>query len=260
MEAVKVIDAPWAKVLVLDSRTAPAFEGVEQQDARASVQVFFLSPERMEQQLQRRVDRGAGDPRQRRRDLAMLGGFALSRQDHQQAIEHQAEVARLAAEDGAHAEEAVARYNMGYTHLQQQQYAEARQCLARAAELGVARQHHSLAALALVELGLALQGQKELELAVESFDAASRTFEAVGQPPGQVHALDCLGSALAQEGYDEEAEQAFRQALAINDGITGEHVQDLRLAGRRPVVEHLQQFYQQRGQAGKARALDGAGA
>lgn len=250
---VQAFTADWAKLLVLDRRREPRLEGIEQQHPRASVQVFHMDPAEIEAQAKRDLaaDR-ALDPLQRRQYTAMLGAFAFARHDHAEAAQHQQQVTQMAEQEGTPAEQANAHYNLGNTYLAQQELALAEEHLTRAGEIAMEHDVDLLLAMALCNLGVTLHHQGRADEALQSLDTSRQTFKVADNRPGEAHALDTKAAALAQLERNEEAEQAWLEALALYEGITSNVLGDVRDSGRADIQGKLKRFYESTGQASKA--------
>jgi tetratricopeptide (TPR) repeat protein len=253
----------WAKYIVLDSRSAPLLAGCEEVSRRASVQEFYLAPEAIEAGIRRDLENEPFlSPKERLQYTAMLGTFAAARKETEQAMALQREALAMAESEGGPIDRANAHYNLGNTHLDLEEFEAAEEHFAAAASIAVDAQLTPTLAMALTNLGVALQRQGRIDEALAMFDAARRNFQAVRNPPGEAHVLDCKAKVFELTGHEDQAEAAWLEARAVYEGITGSFLQDVRAGGVRDIQGKLDDFYARTGRArlarpGEAGASDG---
>jgi tetratricopeptide (TPR) repeat protein len=234
--------SPLAKFLVFDRQTDPILHDIAERTER--IQVFEFSPDEIEKRVKEDL---AGDtlaPQERRQYTAMVGAFAAAKQDYGKAENAQRQALEMARQDGARSEEAAALYNLGNTCLAQDKSQMAAQYFSLSIDAASAEELHGLVAMALTNLGVALQHCGEFEQSLESFDVARRTFKAINNPPGEAYSLDNKAQVLYRAERYEEAEHAWLDALAIYDGITAEMFSKVRETGRDDILTKLKKFYE----------------
>lgn len=242
-----------AKYIALDQRQNALLKDVTDYSKRSSVQTFYLPPEQIKTKIEDDLknDRSLS-PLQHRQYAAMLGAFAFSNRNYDEAEKIQRDALPVVLEDGSSAEQATALYNLGNTCFGKEDFRQAEQYFNRAAHICLETDLNSLLAMIMVNLGLALYHQQRSEEALESFEVGRQTFHALNHPPGEAHALDCKASALASDQHNVEAEQAWLEALKVYDSITAEALADVRQSGRKDILGKLQRFYEATHQPHKA--------
>jgi tetratricopeptide (TPR) repeat protein len=235
----------WVKYLVLDDRLKPQTAGVEEVSKRASKQVMYQSPEEFEARIRDALQNDVSlSPDLRRRYTAMLGGFALSRKNHDAAAEayrRQIELIRL---DGVPAEEAQAHYCLGNVMLARRDLPAAEEAYARALELALAHQQTQLMGLVLTQLGVVLARQGRAEEAEESFRVARQAARNTNTPPLEAFALDNQAQSFLAAGDNAAAERCWKESLAVYDGITSDALPDVKEAGRKDILMKLEMLSQ----------------
>jgi tetratricopeptide (TPR) repeat protein len=245
----------WAKYLVFDRRTKPVLDGITDETPRAGVQLFHLAPDQIEKQVHADLASGCLGPQEKRQYIAMTGAFAFANRNYDDAAKIQTDVVKMAEQEGTPADQANALYNLGNTHLKRENAEEAEQCLARAVEICAEHDLNPMMAMALTNLGVALQRQGRMDESLQSFSVARRTFKALCHRPGEAHVLDSQAATLAHANRNQEAERAWREALAIYEGITAPEFAQLRRSGRDDILDKLRRFFEATSQAHKVRAL-----
>jgi len=91
--------------------------------------------------------------------------------------------------------------------------------------------------------------------AMESFNTACLTFQAINNSPGAAYSLDCKASVLAKAGHNRGAEEAWLRALALYDSIESDTLRDVRDCGRKDILGKLHRFFTQTGQPHKMRYI-----
>jgi tetratricopeptide (TPR) repeat protein len=234
------ITSPWLKIIVLDPRQQPRLDHIEQDQKRIGVQTFYLSPEETERRVAEDLEGGAAlTPVERRQYKGLLAGFAFANKDYDRATRLQGDWVREAEAAGDVSEVANAYYSLGNTYLAQGAFAEAANALCRACDLCVNRKLHALAPFAYTNLGIALHRQGDSEHALESLKVARDMFRAQNQRPGEAYVVDTLAQLYVREGRREEAENAWRYALAIYEGMSSTLYKDLRESGREDIMSKL---------------------
>ena len=109
--------------------------------------------------------------------------------------------------------------------------------------------------MVLTNLGVTLHRKRETEPAIESFAVAQRIFNAMNNPPGEAHALDCMAGAFAEQEQNLEAEVAWLKALDLYRGITSEALNEVRDAGCADIISKLERFYLATDQTDKINGL-----
>jgi tetratricopeptide (TPR) repeat protein len=244
------------KYIVLDRRSKPLLDGCDRYSDCISIQVFRLSPEEIESQVEDDLDHnGSLSPIERRQYTAMLGAFAFSRRDYGEAERRQREVLHQSWEAGDAGEQTIAYYNLGNTYLSAEDPERAEACYTRAGELCLETQNNPLLAMTLTNLGIALSRQGHMAEAMESFNTACLTFQAINNYPGAAYSLDCKATVLAKAGHTRGAEEAWLSALALYDSIDSDTLREVRDCGRKDILGKLNQFFKQSGQPHKIRYL-----
>jgi hypothetical protein len=234
------ITSPWLKVLALDPRGQPRLDRIEHDQKRVGIQTFYLSPEETERRVTQDLAGGAAlTPVERRQYKGLLAGFAFANKDYVRAIQLQTDWVREADAAGDLAEVANACYSLGNTHLAQGAFAEATEALCRACDLCVVHTLTALAPFAYTNLGIALHRQGDSEHALASLKVARDMFRAQNQRPGEAYVVDTLAQLYVLEGRREEAENAWRYALSIYDGMSSPLYKDLREGGRDDITSKL---------------------
>jgi tetratricopeptide (TPR) repeat protein len=224
-------------------------------EPQVSIQRFHLDPAEIERSVHDDLARGQLSPVETRRYTAMAGAFAAAHRRYDEAAEYQQRVLNLCQPDCPPAELAGACYDLANTQLALKQFAEAEANFNRAAHVCLEHQIQPMLAMVLCNLGVVLQRQNRIDDALRSLDVARRTFSAIGNPPAEAHVLDCAARVLAQAGRRDEAEEAWRSALALYDGIDNPAMRDVREHGRDDLLEKLRGYLEQTGQAGKLAAI-----
>jgi tetratricopeptide (TPR) repeat protein len=245
----------WVKYVLFDSRTDPILDELHEQCDRVLLQVFHLPPEEIELRVKEDLASGKLDPKETRMYTAMVGAFAFANKDYQQALKVQQDVLQMSRDDDVPAEEAQALYNLGNTYLSDGKLEQAEEALAQAALIASDEKMDALAAMAMTNLAVALQRQGRIDESLQAFDAAHSTFAALNHRPGEIHVLDNKAAALALEGRHEEAEAAWREALALCDSITAPHFQKLRESASQDILAKLKRFFESTHQHAKIDSL-----
>jgi tetratricopeptide (TPR) repeat protein len=228
------------KYIVLDQRSKPLLKDFNRYSDRISIQVFRFSQEEIERHVQDDLDRNSSlSPVERRQYAAMLGAFAFTRKDYDDAERRQRDVLNQSLKTGDSGEQAIAYYNLGNTYLSAKEPTLAEDCYTRAGELCLDTRSDPLLAMILTNLGIALSERGQMAEAVESFDTACLTFQGINNHTGAAYSLDCKASALAKAGHKREAEEAWLRALAIYDSIQGDTLKDVRESGRKDILDKL---------------------
>lgn len=244
-----------AKYMVFDRQSDPILDDLAEQSPRASVQVFEFSPDEIQKRIAEDLQGDALSPQERLKYVAMAGSFALAKKDFAEAEKMQLQALEMARQQESVGDEAAGHYNLGNTYLAEDKIELAQQHFSQAVEIGIDQEMHSLVAMALTNFGIALHRGGDTEQSLESFDVARQTFQAVNNPPGIAVALDNKAQVLHHEGRNEEAEQAWLEALSVYDGITAVTFSKLRETGRQDIRAKLEEFYQATGQAHKSGQL-----
>ena len=244
----------WAKYIVLDDYREPILEGIEEHCERADVQEIHISPEQIEQQIERDLENNTLSEQDHRHYMALAGALAFARKDYDEARQRQIATLRVAKESGSPGEQAHAYYNLGNTALAAKNYPEAEACFSEAADLCLQAQLNPLLAMVLCNLGVTLHRLQRLDEALRSFDIARAIFHGINNPPGEAHALDCKAAALAEAERNTEAEQAWLEAIAVYDGIDNPAMADVKEGGRKDLSIKLDRFYEQTGRNSQAEA------
>ena len=244
----------WVKYLVLDDYREPLLKGIEEHCERADVQAIHISPEQIEQQIERDLEENNLSAQDHRHYMALAGAMAFARKDYAEARKRQIATLRTAKESGSPGEQAHAFFNLGNTYLAAESYPEAEGCFSEAAELCIQAELNPLLAMVLCNLGVTLHRLQRLDEALQSFDIARATFHAINNPPGEAHALDCKAATLAEAQCNSEAEQTWLDAIAVYDGIDNPAMADAKEGGRKDLTAKLDRFYEQTGQASQAKA------
>jgi tetratricopeptide (TPR) repeat protein len=243
----------WLKYLVLDEHKSPALDRIDEWDPRIWVQPFHLTPEEIEARAQAALERGSGlTAEETRQYTALLAGFAYARKEHDRALQLQKQWVEMVGPDGPAAEAANALYNLANTHLARKDFAAAEETYGKALELALDNRLDVLVPMVLTNLGVALYRQKRWEEALRSFRIARDTCKAQDLRPTEAHVLDCMGRTYEADGKLDEAEQCWREALAVYDGITSETFADGRAGGKALIQEQLARVAEARRQTGKS--------
>jgi tetratricopeptide (TPR) repeat protein len=232
--------SPWAKFIVLDRVHQGALEGFGKQLDRVRVQTFHLSTDEIEERVAADLASGRLSREETRQYTAMQGSFAYSKKDYAQALEIQRRVLAMAEQDGTPRDQATALYNLGNTYLGQKDYELAEETFARSVQIAAEDEAHAVAGMSLTNLGVVLQRRGQLGQSLDCFDAAQRTFKALNHRPNEIHVLDNKAAVLALEGRDDEAEKAWQEALALCDTMMAPHFARLRQSAREDILRKLE--------------------
>lgn len=245
----------FAKYIVFDRLDKPLLGNINEDVPRASFQEFQFTPSEMQKRVREDLQGNNLTRQERRQYTAMVGGFEMGKQNYVEAEQAQRDALTLIREDEALAEEPAALYNLANTLLAQDKMPAAEEQYGFAIEAGIREEVHGLVAMALTNLAIALQRQGKCEQALESLAAAESTFRALNNPPGLAYALDNRAQILHKEGRNEEAEQAWLEALAVYEGIDAEMFSQVKDKGQEDILTKLKTFYEATNQAGKAAEL-----
>ncbi len=247
------------KWIVFDELRASRFPDLIKMKSLVAVQKFHLEMDAVEKQVVADLKGGQLAPDERLRYLSMAGAFAAAHRRFGEAEQYQLEVLKLAPQSGKPADSAVAYYNLGNSYLNQRRLEDAERAFGQSANICLAEKSNELLAMVLTNLAITLHQQKRIDEALQSFDIAQRTFAAVGNRPGEAYVYDCKAAVLGIEKRSEEAEQAWRQALACYDSIQNPSMADVRKHGRDDIVIKLKRYMKSIGQAEKVDDIDAPG-
>jgi tetratricopeptide (TPR) repeat protein len=251
----RLTKAPRSKyTLVYFGKSKEIFELAKQGDEFGG-QNLQLSPEQIEAQIELDLKAPSVNWFERMQYTAMAGAIAFSKGDLDKAMALQTDVLQAAESKGTPVDIATGMYNLGNTQLKKKLFLEAEQTLTQAAEICLEAENDNLLAMVLINLGVALQRQGKLEEAMTNFDAGRALFKAVNYPAGEIHALDSKAASLAAANKNEEAEQAWREALQVAAAIPEVPLADLRESCLEDIHDKLRRFFEITGQKDKARAL-----
>ncbi|HEY0420314.1 MAG TPA: hypothetical protein VGC80_12425, partial [Acetobacteraceae bacterium] len=104
----------WLKFIVLEDRQAPALAALHGAD-RVSSQIFWASPQELEDRVMAQLAGAGLEKEERRRLLAMAAGFAFAHRDYVRAEALQRE--QIALPDAPPLQQAVGLYGLGNTLL-----------------------------------------------------------------------------------------------------------------------------------------------
>lgn len=233
----------WVKYLVIDHRLDPLLAGIDRRTECAGHQTFYLAPA----EIEARVKSAADEPHrytrpEQRQHLALLAGFAFGRKAYEEAAELHQRAHEIALDEGAPQPVANIKYNLGNTRLAQGELEAAETLFCEAIELCLDNRIDALLPLVLVNLGVVLHRQQRVEEAAQSFQVARENFKAQNQLPGEAHALDCLVSMHQAEKQYDRAEEAWRECLALYNGITSDAFEDVRRAGAADIRQKLERL------------------
>ncbi|MBO0722469.1 MAG: hypothetical protein J2P41_16710 [Blastocatellia bacterium] len=232
------------KYIVLDRQAKPLLPDIEKHNVRIAAQVFRFSPREVERHVKDDLDRNSElSPAEHRQYNAMLGTFAYTRKNYVEAERRQHDVLNQSLKSGETGEQAIAYYNLGNTYLSSRKPRLAEECFTKAGELCLAAQSAPLLAMIMTNLGLALAEGGQLPEAMDSFDSACLTFQGIENHIGSAYSLDCKATVLAKAGRKNEAEMAWRRALAIYDSIEGEAMRNTRESGRKDILKKLNRLF-----------------
>jgi tetratricopeptide (TPR) repeat protein len=192
---------------------------------------FDLSPALLEETLKSKLSGGGLTSTELMRYTGALGGFAFSNKDYKRAAELQREWLRLAEEENSPADVANARYNLGNTLLAAGNPADASDQLHASAEAALDHSMQPLVAMAFTNLGVALFQLGRAAEALQCFMVGRDTFRALRHIPGEAHVLDCVAKLQADAGRIGAANQLWVQAMALYDGVSAEHLKEMKQAG-----------------------------
>ena len=244
-----------AKLLVLDSSDAPRLAGIELRTELADVQHFDIGPTEIERQVKLDIDAGQLDTPDLCKYLMMAGAFAAARGDHAGAIAFQSRALAASEEVDEPAAQAQSLYNLGTSQMESGDLEAGAASLSRAAEICIEEELDPLLAMVMINLGVTLHRNRQVDEALEAFEIARRTFGALNNRPGEAFALDNRAAVLAAEKRNEEAEASWLEELELYEGITNEAMPELRESCREDVVAKLTRFYDETGQHSKISAL-----
>jgi tetratricopeptide (TPR) repeat protein len=227
---VDYASSPRIKFLLFDGGEGVVPEYVAR-DITCAELSFDLSPALLEDTLKSKLSAGGLSPTELMRYTGALGGFAFSNKDYQRAEELQREWLRLAEAESSPADGANARYNLGNTLLAAGNPADAADQLHASAEAALDHNMQPLVAMAFTNLGVALFRLGRAAEALQCFMVGRDTFRALRHIPGEAHVLDCVAKLQADAGRTSAANQLWAQAVALYDGVSADHLQEMKQAG-----------------------------
>jgi tetratricopeptide (TPR) repeat protein len=231
----------WFKYLVIDDRKAPALDQVEEKNPFFRHQVFHLSPEDIERRT--KMDLGlnpALTAEEKRQYMALLAGFAFARREYDETLRLQKLVAEMLTPDVPAGERASALYNLGNTLLARKEREQAEEMYGKALEIALDHNLTVLAAMILTNLGVALYRQGQHEQAIRSFHIARQTAQSENLKPVEAHVLDNLAKTYEADGKLDEAEETWREALAVYGEINSGTFAEGRADAETPLRESLE--------------------
>lgn len=243
------------KVIVLDSLDSPRLDGIDRRTERADVQTFEIGPDEIERQVKTDLDSGGLEVPDLCKYLMMAGAFAASRGDHAAAIGFNSRALEVGEQIDEPAGQAQSLYNIGTSQMESGDLETAVGSLGRAAEICIDEELDPLLAMVMINLGVTLHRDSQVDEALDAFDVARNTFRALDNRPGEAYALDNRAAVLAVEERNEEAEASWLEELELLDSITNEAMPELRSSSREDVVAKLTRFYEETGQREKIPAL-----
>jgi tetratricopeptide (TPR) repeat protein len=243
------ITSQWVKFLIIDTRVTPVLEGLEADADKYGFQEFYMPPDQIEQSVANDLRQPfLLSPTERRRYIALLGGFAFSNKKYDEALTYQTQWLQESEKDNDPAEMASACYNIGNTFLAQKRYETAEEFFLKACQLCLDHHIDAVLPLLLVNLGTTLYHQKRLDESVSAFEVAIQNFESQNLQPGIAHGYDCLASVYFSEKLYDLAEIAWQKALATYQKITSDAFQDTNEAGRKDIEQKLKHLSATRNQ------------
>ncbi|MBN2701071.1 MAG: tetratricopeptide repeat protein [Methylothermaceae bacterium] len=250
----KQVESRWLKFVVFDSRTQPLLDGIESENPEIGAQIFYLSPEEIEQRVTQDLQSPNGlVPAERRQYKGLLAGFAFANKDYERAETLQRAWIAEAEREGEPSELANAYYNLGNTLLSKKDFPAATAIFCKACEICVEHKVYAVAPFAYTNLGISLHRQDDFEQAFTALKVARDMFKAQNQRPGEAYVVDCLAQMYALDGRREEAAKAWRYALSIYEGITSPTFNDLREHGQEDIRAKLKRLGMDEGPAGVPR-------
>ena len=246
----------WIKFLVRDQRVTPVLEELEKDNPHIGLQIFYLSPDEIQKRVQQDLKTpGLLNPAETRRYLGLLAGFSFANKEYDKSIQLQKKWVQDAQDADDPGELANALYNLANTYMADEQYPEATDQYCKACQICSDYKLDSLAPFIYTNLGLNLHRQGEFGQAFSCLKVARDMYQAQKQVPGEAHVVDCLAQIYALDEQNEKAEQTWKYALKIYEGITSEIFQDLRESGIKDISAKLENFYKNTDQEHKIEAL-----
>jgi tetratricopeptide (TPR) repeat protein len=246
----------WVKYLVLDDRLARTTEELSKELPKTEVQSFYLPPAELEKRIKWRLATGVGvGPVQQRIYTGLLGSFALSRKEHDEALKLSQEQLKLTQPTGTPNDLAAVHYNIGNVHLAKKDYPAAAESFTQALELAMKVGLTAIVPSILCNLGITLFHGGAGEQAARCFATARTYCQKLNLRPTEAHVLDTTARCHAQAGRPAEAETCWNEALAKYDEITDPNMAFARNGGRKLILMMLEQHYQGTKDLGKLAAI-----
>ncbi|MCS3918331.1 CHAT domain-containing protein [Fervidibacter sacchari] len=136
--------------------------------------------------------------------------------EFEKAEHHFSELLRISRQIGDRLREVGALSRLGFLHIRQKRWDEAIKLLEEASEIAAKSNHLPNHALALLNLGVALEGKGELEAALKAYQEALKIWQDISDPWMQAWAWKNIGDVnekLAERLTGKERERYWLQAI-----------------------------------------------
>lgn len=233
------VTSRWLKFLIVEERQQPLTQ-VLADHPRILSRVFWLSPEEIAGRAE--GDLNHPDPEIRRRGQVTVGLMAFGLKDYDKAEKAQRIALDQAVGTRDALEIALALYNLGNTLLAAERHEEAVGTFAHAADGCIHHKLDRLAPMVYTNLGVALYRAEDVQQALASLKVARDMFHAQRNVPAEAHVYDTLAMLYHADERRDEAERAWRCALALYEGITNPAMGKVREAGRQDILGKLDRF------------------
>lgn len=237
----KETTSPWFKYLVIDDRKNPALLKVEEKNPHFWNQEFHLSPEDIERRTKLDLGLNPGlSAEEKRQFTALLASFAFARREYDEALRLQRQVAEMLTPEVPAGERASSLYNLANTLLARKEREQAEEMYGKALEIALDHNLTVLSAMILTNLGVTLYRQGQHEQAIRSFNIARQTCQSENLKPVEAHVLDNLAKTYEADDKLDEAEQCWREALAVYGEINSATFAEGRADAEAPLKESLE--------------------
>jgi len=145
-----------------------------------------------------------------------LGLIYADMGEFEKAEHHFSELLRISRQIGDKLNEVGALSRLGFLRIRQKRWDEAVKLLEEAAEIAAKSNHLPNCALAMLNLGVALEGKGEIEAALKAYREALKIWQDISDPWMQAWAWKNIGDAnekLGEKGTGKERERHWLQAI-----------------------------------------------
>ncbi|MEL6106324.1 MAG: tetratricopeptide repeat protein [Planctomycetota bacterium] len=188
-------------------------------DPVLALQKWEADSDDVQDDVARQLEHEELPPGERLKLTTLAAGFAAGEGDMESSLLLHEQTIELAREQKDVPSEATAHYHMGNSLLAQEQFELAEGHLSESAVLAVDCDMHHLVGMAMTHLGVCLGKMDRDGEAVEAFDAAAKTFDAVGDVPAHARVYDVRAISALEKEEKQEACEHWRTALALFESI-----------------------------------------